>query len=123
MNESQTYRHGDIVMVSFPFVSDPAQAKVRPAVILQNDVGNRFSPNLIVAAISSQIPAREYPTNLIVQAGSPEAAGTGLNRDSVVHAEIILTIPKASVARKLGKFSDEAMAAIDTCVRVSLGLS
>ncbi len=64
MSDELTFYRGDVVLVSLPFVTDPTRSKVRPAVILQNDVGNRFSPNLIVAAISSQLPRREYPTNL-----------------------------------------------------------
>ncbi len=91
--------------------------------IVQNDVGNRFSPNLIVAAISSQLPSRQYPTNLIIRHDSLEAEGTGLNRDSAVQSEVILTIPKASVARRLGRFNEVAMQAIDQCLRVSLGLA
>lgn len=90
---------------------------------MQNDVGNRFSPNLIVAAISSQLPRRPYPTSLIVRRGSPEAAGTGLDRDSVVQTEVLLTLPKNVVVGRLGRFSDQAQAQIDECLRISLGLS
>ena len=123
MSEGHPFHRGDIVLVAFPYVTDPARTKVRPAVIIQNNVGNRFSPNLIVAAISAQLPRREYPTNLIVRHGSPESQGTGLDRSSVVQAEVILTIPKASVVQRLGQFNDVVMRAIDLCVKVSLGLS
>lgn len=123
MSDERVFRRGDVVLVSLPYVTDPARTKVRPAVIIQNDVGNRFSPNLIVAAISSQLPKRQYPTNLIVRQGSPEAEGTGLDRDSVVQAEVILTIPKSSVVKRLGRFNDVAMRAIDQCIEVSLSLT
>jgi len=122
MSEERGFRRADVVLVALPYVSDPTRTKLRPAVIVQNDVGNRFSPNLIVAAISSQLPARQYPTNVIVRHDAPEAEGAGLDRDSVVQAEVILTVPKANVVRRLGRFNDTAMRAVDACLRVSLGL-
>jgi mRNA interferase MazF len=123
MTESEAFRRGDIVLANLPLVTDSATSRARPAVIVQNDVGNRFSPNLIVAGISSQLPSREYPTNVIVRRGSPLAAGTGLDYDSVVQTEVILTITKARVVHRIGRFGDAAMAAIDQCLRVSIGLS
>lgn len=113
---------GDVVLVAFPYVAQPARRKVRPAVVVQNEVGNRYSPNLIVAAISSRIPGREYPTNVLIRQGSPEAGGSGLDQDSVVHGELILTIPKAGVIRRLGRFGPKTMARVDACLRASLSL-
>lgn len=121
-DQTSAFRRGDVVLVSFPYVTDPAQSKVRPAIVIQNDVGNRFSPNVIVASISSQLPKRAYPTNLIVRANSPEAAGTGLDRDSVLQAEVIFTVPKAGVVRRLGQLSAVTQRAFDRCLAVSLGL-
>jgi mRNA interferase MazF len=106
-----------------PLVTDPSQSKPRPGGVVQNDVGNRFSPNLIVATISSQLPRRTYPTNLLLRRGSPEAAGTGLDHDSVVQAENLLTISKKAVVHPLGRLNPHAMRAVDECLRVSLGLS
>ena len=123
MTSLGTFRCGDVILASFPYITDPAQAKVRPAVVIQNDVGNRFSPNLIVALISSQMPRQRYPTNLVVLHGSPEAAGTGLDRDSVVQVEHIVTIAKAAVIRRLGRFNDPAMQAVDQRIKASLGLA
>ena len=122
MTEARPFRRGDIVLVVSPFITDPSIRKTRPAVIVQNDVGNRFSPNLIVAAISTQIPTRRYPTNRVVRHGSREWEGTGLDRDSAVQTENILTIPKATVIQRLGRFSEGTMGDIDACLRVSLGL-
>lgn len=122
MNEARQFHRGDVLLVSLPFVTDLSQAKIRPAVVIQNDAGNRFSPNLIVVAISSQIPRRQYPTVFIVRAGSPAAARSGLERDSVVQASVIFTVPKGAAIRRLGRFNAAAMEAIDRCVRVSLGL-
>ena len=122
MSEMREFRRGDIVLTRFPYITDPEKSKERPAVVIQNDVGNRFSQNLIVAAISSQMPAREYPIHFWVPVGSPQWEGTGLHRDSVVKTEIILTIPKKSVTRIVGRFGEAAIDSIDACLRVSLGL-
>jgi mRNA interferase MazF len=123
MAETPAVRRGDVVLVSLPFVTDPVRGKVRPAVVVQNDVGNRFSPNLIVAAVSSQLPTRAYPTNLVLRPETPEAAGSGLDRDSVLQAEVILTVPKSSVLRRLGSLVPATLQAFDRCLKVSLGLT
>lgn len=123
MSDEQSFFRGDIIVVSLPLVTDPTKSKIRPAVIIQNDVGNRYSPNLIIAAISSQIPQREYPMNVIIQSGSSRAEGTGLDRDSVIQAEIILTIPKTSVIRKIGCCNASTMRVVDQSVKISLGLA
>jgi len=122
-SEAPALRRGDVVLAALPFVTATTRSKVRPAVIVQNDIGNRFSPNVIVAAISSQLPSRAYPTDLVVRHDSPEATGTGLDRDSVVQAAVILTIPRATVVRRLGRFEAAALLAIDQCLKVSLGLT
>ncbi len=111
------------MLISYPFVTEPGTTKVRPSVIIQNDVGNRFSNNLIVAAISGQLPTRRYPTNVIVRRGTSEGQGTGLDRDSVVQTENLLTVAKASVVQHLGRFNQATMREIDECLRVSLGLA
>ncbi|MBI3947421.1 MAG: type II toxin-antitoxin system PemK/MazF family toxin [Armatimonadetes bacterium] len=123
MSSAALFRRGDVVLVAFPYVTDPSRSKHRPAVVIQNDIGNRFSPNLIVAAITSQLPRRDYPTDYWVGAGSPEGQAAGLDRAAVVKADTVLTVPKMSVVRQLGHFPDGAMAAIDQCLRVSLALT
>lgn len=90
--------------------------------VIQNDVGNRFSPNVIVANISSQVPSRAYPTNLIIRQGAELHVGSGLDRDSVVQAENIFTINKSVISQKIGTFGNRAMQLIDQCLRLSLGL-
>ena len=122
MIDAGLMRRGDVVLASMHFPSDPEESKVRPVVIIQNDVGNRFSPNVIVATISSQLPSRQYPTNLVVRRGSDVHAGTGLDRDSVVEAENIATLSKTDISQRLGRFGEGAMRQIDACLRVSLGL-
>ncbi|NLC59058.1 MAG: type II toxin-antitoxin system PemK/MazF family toxin [Armatimonadetes bacterium] len=122
MSSTEPFCRGDVVLVAFPYVTDPSRAKHRPAVIIQNDIGNRFSPNLIVAGITSQLPRRRYPTDFWVDLGSEEGRAAGLDRAAVVKADTILTVPKSAVAARLGHFPATAMAAIDQCLRISLAL-
>ena len=123
MADARELRRGDVVLATIRFPSAPQQEKIRPVVVVQNDVGNRFSPNVIVAAISSQLPSRTYPTSLIVREGSEIHVGTGLDRDSVVQAENIATISKRAISQRIGQFSELAMHQIDACLRVSLALA
>ena len=122
MNEVKVFRRGDVVLTHFPYITEPSASKERPAVIIQNDIANRSRSNVIVASISSKIPNREYSFHFLVRIGSPEAEGTGIERDSVVQTENILTIPKSNVIKHIGRFSDDAMRQIDKCLRVSLDL-
>jgi len=122
MNEVRVFRRGDVILLHFPYITEPSVSKERPAVIIQNDMGNRLRSNIIVASISSKVPSRKYPFHFRVQIGSPETEGTGIDRDSVVQTENILTIPKSNVIKHIGRFSDDAMRQIDKCLRVSLDL-
>jgi mRNA interferase MazF len=115
-------RRGDVVLIAFPYIQDFSRSKVRPAVVIQNDVGNAYGDNLILAAITSQVPEQEFPVHYRVYAGSRIAKEAGLTSDCVVKAETIITIPKARVIEKLGRFSPEALAEIDRCLRISLEL-
>jgi len=87
MSETLSFRRGDVILVPFPFITDFSQSKPRPALVVQNDVGNRYSPNLIVAAISSKVPDKGYPINHRLRAGTARQ-----DRDSVVLTSVILTI-------------------------------
>ena len=122
MTEAPRFRRGDVVLARVQFVTDPTQIKLRPAVVIQNDRGNRVSPNLIVATISSRLPRRAYPTDFVIRRGSPESEGSGLDRDSVVEGENIFTIPKDDIARRIGRFNHLATQEIDRCLRRSLAL-
>lgn len=116
------FRRGDVVLIAFPYIQDYTKSKVRPAVVVQNDIGNTYSDNLILASISSQVPEQEFPVHYRVYAGSRIAKEAGLTSDCVVKAETIVTVPKSRVIEKLGRFPPEAMAEIDRCLRISLDL-
>jgi len=113
-------KRGDIVLIPFPYIQDYKKAKTRPALIIQNDIANRYSPNLIVALISSTIPDKEYPMHYHIKKEVEKEAN--LERDSIVKCEVIITIPKEVVIKKVGKLSKEGMQAVNTCLKISLAL-
>lgn len=116
-------KRGDVVLVDLPFIQDFTQSKTRPALVVQNDTGNHFSANTIVMAISSQPPAKEYPVHYRIVANSPIGKAAGLDKDSVVEAEIILTIPQSLISRKLGALSESVMREIEKRIKASLALT
>lgn len=110
------YHRGDIFSVDFEPVRGSEQGKVRLALIIQNDVGNRYSPVLIVAAITSN-PRSYLPVQVEVVA--PEG---GLQRDSLVLLNQIRTIDKARLGRYWGSLSPETMDRVNRALMISLGL-
>jgi len=113
---------GDVVLVNFPFVQDFSKGKKRPALVIQNDVGNRFSSNTIVLSISSKVPSKIYPTHYRIEANTPTARSAGLTKNSIVQAEIILTIPQALISKKLGSLPQTTMDEIERRIKISLSL-
>lgn len=92
--------------------------KTRPALILQNDIGNRYSPVTIVAAITSQLGERLYPTEVLIKAGE-----AGLKKPSAVLLNQIRTIDKTRLAKRLGSVTAATMAHVNRALEVSLGLT
>lgn len=88
----------------------------RPALIVQNDVGNAHSPNTIVAAITRTI--RRYPVNVIIE---PEESG--LPDTSMVDCSLMLTISKQRILNRVGTLGAKTMAQVDTALKTSLGLT
>ena len=109
-------QRGEIYLVDWNPARGSEQAGIRPALVIQNDIGNRYSPTTIVAAISSA-PARGYPFHVRI---SPEESG--LPQDSVVKLEQIMTVSKERLVRKLGELPEARMAEVDQAIHRSLGL-
>lgn len=110
-------RRGEVWLVSF----DPALGreiqKTRPALVLQNDTANRYSPITIVAAITSQFDADLYPTEVLIRA--PEG---GLQTHSVALLNQIRSIDTQRLVRRLGTISRTTMTHVDRAIQISLGL-
>ena len=122
MSDTPEFRRGDVLLVALPFITDAVQAKHRPTVVIQNDIGNQFSPNLIVAYVTSRVPHRRYPTDYRIPVGSCEGRSAGLDRTAVVKTDTIFTVPKRDVVKRLGHLPRTAMDRVDECLRASLGL-
>jgi mRNA interferase MazF len=117
-----TFSRGDVVLVPFPYVTDFKKAKSRPALLVQNDIANKYSANLILALISSSTPRKVYPFHFHIRNGTHVAEKAGLDKDSIVKTEVIITVPKSSVIKKIGFLPAQAMMQVDECLRVSLSL-
>jgi mRNA interferase MazF len=110
-------KRGEIYYADLSPVVGSEQGGVRPILIIQNDVGNKYSPTVIVAAITSQINKARLPTHVAIT-----AQDFGLPKDSVVLLEQIRTIDKKRLREKVGKFDDEMMKKIDEALKISVGL-
>lgn len=110
-------KRGDIFYADLSPVIGSEQGGVRPVLIVQNDIGNKYSPTVIVAAITSQINKAKLPTHMEIKAYE-----YGLNRDSVVLLEQIRTIDKKRLREKIGHFDDIMMEKVNQGLMISLGL-
>lgn len=112
-----TVKRGDIFYADLSPVVGSEQGGIRPVVIVQNDVGNRHSPTVIAAAITSQTSKTKLPTHIEVYADK-----YGLAKDSVILLEQIRTIDKTRLKEKMGHLEDELMMKVDNAINVSFGL-
>lgn len=108
---------GDIYYADLSPVVGSEQGGVRPVLIVQNDVGNRFSPTVIAAAITSQKDKTKLPTHIQLQ-----ASGSGLAKDSIVLLEQIRTLDKRRLGERMGRLDEAAMSRVDRALQVSFGL-
>ena len=110
-------RRGDIYFADLSPVVGSEQGGIRPVLIVQNDVGNKHSPTVICAAITSQMNKAKMPTHIEIP-----AAASGLTRNSVVLLEQIRTLDKRRLREYLGRIDEKLMAEIDGAIAVSFGL-
>ena len=111
-------RRGQIYLVEF----DPARGheiqKTRPAVVIQNDIGNRHSPVTIVAAVTSKLSPTPYPVEVVVA----PSTGNGLTMPSAVQLGQIRTVDRERLVKRLGALDATAMRKLDEALKISLGL-
>lgn len=110
-------KRGDIYYADLSPVVGSEQGGIRPVLIVQNDVGNKYSPTVIAAAITSQINKAKMPTHIELAAKE-----YGLNKDSVVLLEQIRTIDKKRLREKIGHLDEKLMSAVNEALAVSFGL-
>ena len=110
-------KRGDIFLVDLEPVRGSEQGKCRPALIIQNDLGNTYSPVTIIAAITSKKFNSEYPTNLNIL-----SSRSNLEYDSTILLNQIRTIDKSRIIKFLGKLDEEDMKKVDLILKISLDL-
>ncbi|MBE0449340.1 MAG: type II toxin-antitoxin system PemK/MazF family toxin [Clostridia bacterium] len=110
-------KRGDVYFADLSPVRGSEQGGQRPVLIVQNNIGNKYSPTVIVAAITAKIAKAKLPTHVEI-----EASKVGLVRDSVVLLEQVRTIDKTRLIQKLGQLESEDMSLVDKALVISLGL-
>lgn len=93
------------------------QGGIRPVLVIQNDIGNKYSPTIIVSAITSQMNKAKLPTHIEIQAGK-----FGLVKDSVILLEQIRTIDRKRLREKIGKVDEVVMERVDEAIKISLAI-
>ncbi|WP_051599153.1 type II toxin-antitoxin system PemK/MazF family toxin [Metaclostridioides mangenotii] len=110
-------KRGDLYYADLSPVIGSEQGGVRPVLIVQNDVGNKYSPTVIVSAITSQINKAKLPTHVEISSNE-----YGLNKDSVILLEQIRTIDKKRLREKIGCLDEDMMMKVEAGLQISLGL-
>lgn len=110
-------KRGDIYYADLSPVVGSEQGGIRPVLIIQNDVGNRYSPTVIAAAVTSQLNKSKLPTHIEI-----DAMKYGLPKDSVILTEQIRTIDKRRLKEKIGHVDEELMNSVNDALFVSFGL-
>ncbi|GEN32321.1 mRNA interferase MazF [Cerasibacillus quisquiliarum] len=110
-------KRGEVYFADLSPVVGSEQGGVRPVLILQNDIGNRFSPTVIVAAITAQIQKAKLPTHVEI-----DAKKYGFDKDSVILLEQIRTLDKQRLTDRITKLDDKMMKKINHALEISLGL-
>jgi mRNA interferase MazF len=111
-------KRGDIFYADLSPVIGSEQGGIRPVLVVQNDIGNKYSPTVIAAAITSQINKAKLPTHIEL-----DAKEYGLQKDSVVLLEQIRTIDKRRLREKIGRLDDELMKKVNEALSISFGLT
>ena len=111
-------RRGDILLVNFEPVKGSEQGRIRPAIIIQNNLLNKFSPLTIVAPITSKVYEKEYPTNVLVR-----KEDSVLNIDSTILLNQMRTIDRRRIIKRIGILNTFLMNNIDKAIKICLGLN
>jgi len=110
-------KRGDVLLVNFEPVRGSEQGRIRPAVVIQNDILNKFSPLTIVAPVTSRVYDKEYPTNVFIK-----KEDSGLDKDSTVLLNQIRTIDKRRIIRKIGSLNIFSMSKVVLAIKVCLAI-
>lgn len=117
MNKLSVTR-GDIYYADLSPVVGSEQGGIRPVLIVQNNVGNKYSPTVIAAAITSQRDKTKLPTHIQINANN-----TGLAKDSIVLLEQVRTLDKRRLKERMGKLDESSMEQVNAALSISFGLN
>lgn len=118
-----TVKRGDIYYADLSPVVGSEQGGLRPVLIIQNDIGNKYSPTVIAAAITSRMGKSKLPTHIDVSRSSSNSESLGLAKDSVILLEQIRTIDKRRLKEKMGHLDEETMRQVNEAISISFGLN
>ncbi len=116
-NQTEAVKRGDIFYADLSPVVGSEQGGVRPVLIVQNDTGNRHSPTVIAAAITSQLGKSRLPTHIPLSSES-----CSLPKDSIILLEQVRTLDKRRLKEHMGRLTEEQMQRVDIAIAVSFGL-
>jgi len=111
-------KKGDIYFADLSPVIGSEQGGIRPVLVVQNDVGNKYSPTIIVAAVTSQLNKAKLPTHVEI-----DAKDNGLSKKSVVLLEQLRTIDKKRLKERIGAIDEELLPNVNEALTVSLGIA
>lgn len=110
-------KRSEVYLADLSPVKGSEQGGVRPVLIIQNDIGNKYSPTVIIAAITAKISKAKLPTHVEIKKEE-----VGLLKDSVILLEQIRTIDKTRLDKKIGALDDKSMEKVDEGLKISIGL-
>lgn len=116
-DENLNVKRGDVFFADLSPVVGSEQGGTRPVLVIQNDIGNRFSPTVIIAAITAQIQKAKLPTHVEITAEK-----YGFERDSVILLEQLRTIDKSRLTDKITQLDAPLMTKVEEALEISLGL-
>lgn len=111
-------KRGEIYFADLSPAIGSEQGGVRPVLIIQNDVGNRYGPTVIAAAITSRLGKTRIPTHIFLPAGE-----SGLPKDSVILLEQVRTIDKSRLRKPVGQLSEDMMRQVEGALQISFGMT
>jgi len=114
---SLNIKRGEIYWVDFEPVRGSEQGRLRPALVIQNDVGNRYSPITIVIPLTSRVAEKPYPQNVLFESGL-----AGLPKNSELVTNQIRAVDKSRVGERLGSVPDKLMETVERAILLTLGM-
>lgn len=116
--DKQIIKRGELYYADLSPVVGSEQGGVRPVLIIQNDIGNKYSPTVIAAAVTSQLTKAKLPTHVQINQGE-----FGLNKTSVILLEQIRTLDKRRLKERIGQLDEETLLKVERALLISLGFA